>query len=86
MFITQQSGCLSGMDCSRNLNLNMKNQNSAYLICIQIIRNWSHIYKFSIYTAVKAFWTSHQLLVKVVAYRLNSGMRVKFVGWLCLIL
>ena len=80
MLITQQSGCLSHMDCSRNLNLSTKN--SAHLICIQIVKYWSHIHKFSIYTAVKAFWTSHQLLVNIVAYRSNSGMRVKYNGWL----
>ena len=78
MLITQQSGCLSGTDCSRNLNLYMKNQNSAHLICIQMVKYWSHIYKCSIYASVKAFWTSHNLLVKVFAYQSNSGMQVKY--------
>ena len=81
MLINQQSGCRCGMNCSDNLKLNMKNQNCAHLICIQIVKNWSHIYQFSIYTAVKALQTLHQLLVKVVAYRLNSRMRVKYSGW-----
>ena len=82
MLITQQSGCASGMDCSRNLNLSMKNQNSTHLICIQIVKYWSHRVKFSIYIAFKAFQTSHQLLLKVVVYRRSSRMRVKYSGWL----
>ena len=43
---------------------------------------WSHRVKFSIYPAFKAFQASHQLLIKVVVYRLNSGMCVKYSGWL----
>ena len=81
MLITQQSGCASGTDCSRNLNLSTKNQNSAHLISIQIVKYWSHRVKFSIYPPFKAFRTSHQLMVKVV-YRSNGIMWVKYSGWM----
>ena len=40
MLVTQQSGCASGTNCSRNLNSSMKNQNSEHLICIQIVKYW----------------------------------------------
>ena len=82
MLITQQSGCASGTDCSRKLSSSMKSKPFDHLTFIQIVKYWSHRIKFSIYPAFKAFWTSHQLLVKVVVYRSNSGMRVKYSGWL----
>ena len=60
----------------------MKSKTFDHLTCIQIVKYWSHRVNFSIYPAFKAFWTSHQLLIKVDVYRSNSRMQFKYSGWL----
>ena len=76
MLITQESGCASGTDCFRNLNSSLKNQKPELFIWNLMVKYWSDRVQFWIYTAFKAFRTSHQLLSTVVVYRLNKGMRV----------
>ena len=41
-----------------------------------MVKYWSDRIKFWIYTAFRAFQTSHQLLALAVVYRSNRGMRV----------
>ena len=76
MLITQESGCASETDCFRNLNSSLKIQKPELFIWNLMVKYWSDRVKFWIYTAFKAFWTSHQLLSTVVVYRSNKGMRV----------
>ena len=75
MLITRQSGFLSGMDCSINLNLNIKNQNSAHPICIQMVKYWSQIYKFSMHAAVKHFGlhTSSYLKTVILVFKQDNS-------------
>ena len=77
MLITQESGCASGTDCFWNFNSSLKNQKPELFIWNLMVKYWSDRIKFWIYTAFKAFQTSHQLLSLVIVYRLNRGMRVR---------
>ena len=43
-----------------------------------MVKYWSDRAKFWIYTAFKAFGTSHQLLSLVVVYRSNRGMQISY--------
>ena len=60
----------------QNLNSSLKNQKLELFVWNLMVKYLSDRLKFWIYTAIKAFWTSHQLLSPVVVYRSNRGMRV----------
>ena len=58
----------------QNLNWSLKNQKLELFLWNLMVRYWSDRVKFWIYTAFRAFWTSHQLLSLPAVYRLNMGM------------
>ena len=60
----------------QNLNWSLKNQKSELFLWNLMVKYWSDRVKFWIYTAFRAFQTSHQLLAFAVVYRLNREMRV----------
>ena len=57
----------------QNLNSSLKNQKLELFLWNLIVKYWSDRVKFLIYTAFKAFRTSHQLLSLVVVYRSNHS-------------
>ena len=58
----------------QNLNWGLKNQKLELFLWNLMVKYWSDRVKFWIYTAFRAFWTSHQLLWLPVVYRSNRGM------------